>query len=828
MQYVNLNSIISHIKTAHKSIMADKPHILDKKSLSEEDICTKYITPAIEKAGWDRHSKFLQQVSFTDGRIYVKGRMTARGQGKRADYILYHQSNAIAIIEAKDNKHTVYGGLQQGLEYARILDIPCVFSSNGDGFVFHDRTIVTASGAGQEGVLEKELSLDEFPTPEMLWNIYKKYKGINTPEAEKIALQPYYDDGSGRKPRYYQQIAINRTVEAISKGQNRILLVMATGTGKTYTAFQIAYRLWKAKAKKRILFLADRNALLDQTRRNDFKHFGDKMTVIKNRNVDKAYEIYLALYQGLTSNEVDKDIFRQFSPNFFDLIIIDECHRGSAKEDSSWREILEYFNTATQIGLTATPKETNEVSNSEYFGDPLYTYSLKQGIADGFLAPYRVVRISLDVDTEGWRPPVGFKDKFGREVEDRIYNRIDFDKKLVIEERRKLVAKKVTEFLKGSGDRFAKTIIFCCDIEHAEGMRSALANENADLVAENYKYIMQITGDNDEGKRELDNFIDVEARYPVIATTSELMTTGVDAQTCKVIVLDTNINSMTKFKQIIGRGTRIREDYGKMYFTILDFRNATDLFADKDFDGDPLRVKPITEDEDPSTIIAEEEADETPIIDDESGENVVIVPPLVRKPTFTSTVGEPADKVYVNGVDVTALVIRELVFDQDGKLMTKSLKEHTHDIIEKQFKSLDEFLNRWQATDRKHAIIAELEEQGLLVSELEKAVDKDLDLFDMICHLAYDQVPLTRQERAKNVKKRNAFTKYGDQARRILETLLDKYADEGIENIESMDVLKIKPFDALGSPTEILRYFGGKENYLRALKELENEIYRTA
>ena len=454
---------------------------------------------------------------------------------------------------------------------------------------------------------------------------------------------------------------------------------------------------------------------------------------------------------------------------------------------------------------------------------------MKQGIADGFLAPYRVVRIGLDVDTEGWRPPVGFKDKYGNPVEDRIYNRIDFDKKLVIEERRKLVAQKVTEFLKGSGDRFAKTIVFCCDIEHAEGMRSALANENADLVAENYKYIMQITGDNDEGKRELDNFINVEERYPVIATTSELMTTGIDAQTCKVIVLDTNINSMTKFKQIIGRGTRIREDYGKMYFTILDFRNATDLFADKDFDGDPIRVKPISESEDPSSIIMDEEADEMPIIDEETGEEVVIVPPTIRKPTFSSSmVSEPADKVYVNGIDVTALVIREMIFDHDGKLMTKSLKEHTHDIVGKEYQSLDDFLNRWNTADRKAALIAELEEHGLLVSELQNAVDKDLDLFDMICHLAYDQLPLTRKERVQNVKKRNIFTQYGDQARRILETLLDKYADEGIDNIESINILKIKPFDALGSPTEILHYFGGKENYLRALKELENEIYRTA
>ncbi len=801
--------------------LAQQTIMIDKKSLSEEDICTKYITPAIEKMGWDRQSMFLQQVSFTDGRIYVKGKLTARGKGKRADYILYYRSNPVAVIEAKDNKHTLGAGMQQGLEYARILDIPCVFSSNGDGFLFHDRT-------NTEGVIEQELALDAFPTPDALWQIYKKYKGITTPEGEKIALQTYFDDGSGRKPRYYQQIAINRTIEAIGNGQDRILLVMATGTGKTYTAFQIAYRLWKAKAKKCILFLADRNALIDQTRRNDFKHFGDKMTVIRNRQVDKAYEVYLAIYQGLTSNEVDRDIFRQFSPSFFDLIIIDECHRGSAREDSNWREILKYFSGATQIGLTATPKETIEVSNSEYFGDSLYTYSLKQGIADGFLAPYRVVRVSLNVDLEGWRPPVGFKDKFGREVDDRIYNRLDFDRKLVIDERRKLVAQKITEFLKGSGDRFAKTIVFCVDVEHAEGMRSALANENADLVAENYKYVMRITGDDEEGKRELDNFIDVESRYPVIATTSELMTTGIDAQTCKVIVLDTNIQSPTKFKQIIGRGTRIREDYGKKYFTILDFRNATDMFADKDFDGDPIRLKPITETDDPSSIITDEEADDTPILDDETGEQVTIVPPTVRQPTRNplSMASEPIEKVYVNGINVTALTMREIIFDNDGKLMTKSLKEHTHDIVGGKYKSLNDFLNLWHTSERKAALIAELEEQGLLVEELKKAVDKDLDIFDMICHLAYDQVPLTRKECAQNVKKRNAFTKYSEQARRILHALLDKYADEGIENIESMDVLKLKPFDALGSQIEIIRYFGEKGDYLRALRELETEIYK--
>lgn len=598
---------------------------MNKKTLSERDICTKFITPALEKAGWDKQLQILEEVSFTDGKIYVRGKITARGTKKRADYILYYKPNIpVAIIEAKDNNHSVRAGIQQALAYAEILDIPCVFSSNGNGFLFHDRTAT-------DGNIETELGLDNFPTPEQLWQKYKKYKSIETPEAERIVAQDYYFDGTNRKPRYYQQIAINRTVEAIAKGQKRILLVMATGTGKTYTAFQIIHRLWKSGAKKRILFLADRNALIDQTRRGDFKHFKDKMTVVKHRQVDKSYEIYLALYQGLSGSEEDKNVYKQFSRDFFDLIVIDECHRGSAKEDSAWREILNYFQNATHIGLTATPKETSEVSNIEYFGEPVYTYSLKQGIDDGFLAPYRVVRITLNVDAEGWRPEQGKTDKDGNEIEDRIYNRKDFDKNLVIDERTDVVAKKVTEFLKGY-DRFAKTIVFCVDIDHAERMRTALAKHNSDLVAQNYKYVMQITGDNDEGKRELDNFINPEEKYPVIATTSELMTTGVDAQTCKVIVLDSNINSMTKFKQIIGRGTRINEEYGKMYFTILDFRNATDLFADPQFDGDPIRIKPVTEDTDLGGIVDEEEENTEPIIDIESGEEIILEKPKIRYP----------------------------------------------------------------------------------------------------------------------------------------------------------------------------------------------------
>lgn len=792
-----------------------------KKELSERDICTKYIQPALEKSGWDRLTQIREEVSFTDGRIYVKGNLTSRGKGKRADYILYYKPNIpIAIIEAKDNKQTVKAGIQQALDYANILDIPSVFSSNGDGFYQHDRTCT-------DGNIEKELTLDEFPTPAELWERYKKYKGIATQEQERISSQDYFFDGSNRSPRYYQQIAINRTVEAIAKGQQRILLTMATGTGKTYTAFQIIHRLWKSGTKKRILFLADRNALIDQTRRGDFRHFKDKMTVIKQKIIDKSFEIYLALYQGLTNYDEDKDAYREFSPDFFDLIVIDECHRGSASEDSAWREILSYFKSATHIGLTATPKETETISSTEYFGEPIYTYSLKQGIQDGFLAPYKVVRIGLNVDLEGWRPEVGKTDKQGLLVDDRIYNRKDFDKSLVIDERTESVAKKVTDFLKKT-NRFDKTIIFCVDIDHAQRMRTSLANANSDLMAQNNKYVMQITGDNDEGKRELDNFINPEEKYPVIATTSKLMTTGVDAQTCKLIVLDSNIASMTEFKQIIGRGTRINEDFGKTFFTIMDFRNVTDLFADPDFDGDPVRLKVMSEDDEfdlPEDEIASSEA-----ITDENGEEVkfgsIEEPPKIIG--GGNIISEPRPKYYVNGVNVAVLNERIQYMDGNGKLITGSLKDYTRQKVREQYQSLDEFLNKWNQADKKQAIIDELVEQGVVFENLKEAVSKEMDIFDLICHTAFDQPPLTRSERVNNVKKRDYFTKYGEQAREVLEALLDKYADEGIENIEDMKVLQVNPFDAFGSPIEIVKLFGGKRQYQQALIALEQEIYKAA
>jgi type I restriction enzyme R subunit len=796
----------------------------NKKELSERDICTQFILPAITKAGWNVEKQIREEVFFTDGRIFVKGNKTARGKRKRADFILYLKPNIpIAVIEAKDNNHAVGAGLQQALEYAEILDIPVAVSSNGDGFIVHDRS-------GLSNPIEKQFTLDDFPSPDAIWQMYKKYKNIGTTEQEEIASFDYFFDGSGRTPRYYQQIAVNRTVEAIARGDNRILLVMATGTGKTYTAFQTIYRLWKNGRKKRILFLADRNVLIDQTKRNDFKHFKDRMTVIKKKKIDKAFEIYLALYQGLTNYNDDKDAYKEFSRDFFDLVVVDECHRGSADADSAWRAILDYFKSATHIGLTATPRETKDISNIEYFGDPAYTYTLKQGIEDGFLAPYKVIRVGINTDLEGWRPEAGKKDKDGNEIEDRIYNTKDFDKNLVIDERTKVVAKKVAEYLKKT-DRFDKTIVFCVDIEHANRMRHALALENSDLVLENYKYVMKITGDDEEGKREVDNFINPEERYPVIATTSKLMSTGVDAQTCKLIVLDSNIKSMTEFKQIIGRGTRINEEYGKTFFTIMDFRNVTDLFADSAFDGDPVMIKQVkAEDElteqdinpEIEHLIVDPETEEPVSFDEEIVDTYPTQPEIVTAGPITA---DPCPKVYVAGVDVSVLNERVQHLDVNGKLITETLKDYTKKSILQEFRTLDDFLAHWNSAHKKKAVIEELESHGIMVENLLDEVKKDLDVFDLICHIAWDKPPLTRRERAENVKKRNYFTKYGEQAKKIINALLDKYASEGIENIEDLAVLRIDPFNQMGTPSEIVQIFGGKEEYLNAIKELEHELY---
>lgn len=811
----------------------------EKLSLSERDICTKFITPAIEKSGWDIKQQMREEVSFTDGRIYVKGHLTSRGQKKRADYILYYKPNMpLAVVEAKDNTHSVRSGIQQALDYSKHLDVPFVFSSNGDGFLFHDKT---SSG----NAIETELTLDQFPSPEILWRKYCIWKGISSPEIEKIISQDYFFDSKGRSPRYYQQIAINRTVEAVAMGQKRALLVMATGTGKTYTAFQIVYRLWKSGLKKRILFLADRTALVDQTRRGDFRHFKDKLTIIKKKildvdgkeslvsnkkrgidTADKAYEVFLGLYQGLTDADGIEDAYKDFDPDFFDLIVIDECHRGSAKEDSSWRQILEYFKKATHLGLTATPKETKDVSNIEYFGEPLYTYSLKQGIEDGFLAPYRVIRINLNVDVQGFRPKRGQADKFGNEIADAEYGTKDFDRTIVIDERTETVAKKVTEFLRGAG-RFSKTIIFCVDIEHAERMRSALVKNNSDLFAENNHYIMQITGDNEEGKRELDNFINPESKYPVLVTTSKLLTTGVDAQTCKVIVLDNNIESMTEFKQIIGRGTRINEEYGKLYFTILDFRNVTRHFADRAFDGDPVKVKETDPSEDISNTEKEEIDTNDPQIDENGSEIVFPGENNTKNEGSSSDESEstPRQKYYVDGVDVTVLIEREVILDRDGKPITISLKDFTKEIIRKKFRSMDQFIKDWTNSDKRDAIVQELNDQGVSLEQIEDQMDHQLDSFDMICHLAFDAPPLTKSQRVKKVQKNSVFNKYGREARAVIEALLQKYADGEVSSIDNLEVLKLPPLDKFGTPIEILKVFGGRDKFLEVIGEVQQALY---
>ncbi|HBC85954.1 MAG TPA: restriction endonuclease [Lentisphaeria bacterium] len=775
---------------------------MDKKSLSERDICTKFITPALKSAGWDIDTQIREEVSFTKGRVIVRGKMVTRGKAKRADYIIYIKPNIpIAIIEAKDNTNGVGDGLQQALDYSEMLDVPFVFSSNGDAFMFHDKTA--------SGNVEIQLSLEDFPSPYELWRKYCSWKGIKTAE-EKIVLQDYYDYGSDKTPRYYQNIAINKTIEAIANGQDRILLVMATGTGKTYTAFQILWRLWKSGTKKRILFLADRNILVDQTKTNDFKPFGKAMTKIVKRQTDKSYEIYLALYQAVSGTEEEKNIYKQFSPDFFDLIVVDECHRGSAADDAAWREILEYYTSATQIGLTATPRETKYISNISYFGNPVYVYSLRQGIEDGFLAPYKVIRIDIDKDLIGWRPEKGKLDKYGKLIEDRIYNQKDFDRSLILEKRTELVAEKITALLKAT-NRYDKTIVFCEDIDHAERMRQALVNANPDLAAKNRRYVMRITGDNPEGKAELDNFIDPQSQYPVIATTSRLMGTGVDAQTCKLIVIDKNISSLSEFKQIIGRGTRIKEEYGKLFFTIMDFRKATNLFADPDFDGDPVQIYEPPPD---GSILPPE----PPLGPDD----VIVDPPPPPEPP-----GGPEGRIKYTVGDVTVHVIAERVqyYDKEGRLVTESLKDYSKKTIKKSFSSLDDFLTRWNSADKKQAIVMELESQGLVLEALSEEVGKDLDPFDLVCHVAFDKPPLTRKERADNVRKRDYFTKYGEQARIVLDALLKKYEDGGIEDIENPQVLKLAPFDHMGRPMEIIKIFGGRKEYEEAIKDLEKALY---
>lgn len=816
---------------------------INKAKLTETDIITKFIMPAVKNAGWDDMTQIRQEVKLRDGKVIVRGQMGMRTTVKSADIVLYHKpSMPLAVIEAKANKHEVGKGIQQALDYAHLLDVPFVFASNGDGFIFHDKThaITNSPGTPDAHNLESEIRLEDFPSPEELWAKYCIWKGYTAAQLP-IINEAYYDDGTGKHPRYYQLQAINKTVEAISSGKDRVLLVMATGTGKTYTAFQIIWRLWKSRAKKRILFLADRNILVDQTRINDFQPFGTSMTKITGRTVDPAYEIHLALYQALTGPDESQKAFKQVAPDFFDLIIIDECHRGSASDDSAWREILEYFSSAAQVGLTATPKETDEVSNSDYFGDPLYTYSLKEGIDDGFLAPYKVVRVDIDVDLQGWRPTKGQIDNNGEVIEDRIYNQKDFDRTMVIDERTQLVAETITNYLKRT-DPMGKTIVFCNDIDHAERMRRALANLNPEQMAKNDKYVMKITGDDELGKAQLDNFINPKKAYPVIATTSELMTTGVDAKTCKLVVLDQNIQSMTKFKQIIGRGTRIDDKYNKLWFTILDFKKATELFADERFDGTPEKIIKVTpediEDEDVDIDAADDEPNEEDvqgdIQDEQQGEgqdNTKNDPQgdgSFDESEWDEGETRKVNKYRVSGVTVSKVAERVQYYDSDGKLVTESFKDYTRKTMAKQFSSLDEFVRRWNDADRKQAVIDELAQEGIIWSALEEEVGKDMDPFDMICHVVYDQPPLTRAERANNVKKRNYFTKYSDTAQAVLENLLIKYADVGVQEIENRQILKVAPFTELGRPMEIVKKgFGDTADYDKAIRELEAAIYQS-
>ena len=818
---------------------------MDKTKLSESDIGDKFIRPALVQVGWDSMEQIFAQYPLRAGRVVVRGNKAYRDESTvlRADYALFYKPNIpLAIVEAKKSRLSMSAGMQQAIAYAQLLDVPFSFSSNGDGLVFRDATLAT-------GVLEQNLTLEEFPSPQELWRRYCAWKGWSDEES-RIAG---FDYAPHKTPRYYQLNAVNRAVEAIAAGQNRVLLVMATGTGKTYTAFQIIWRLWKSGAKKRILFLADRNILIDQTMVNDFRPFKGAMAKLSpngkgverinaqgqteveqiplavnktTKKVDTAFEIYLSLYQAVTGTEEERNIYKQFSPDFFDLIVVDECHRGSAAEDSAWRDILTYFGSATQIGLTATPKETKDVSNTDYFGEPVYTYSLKQGIEDGYLAPYKVIRVDLDKDTFGWRPTAGMTDKHGHAIEDRIYTGADMNRKLVLEQRDVAVAAKITEYLKAT-DRYAKTIVFCEDIDHSARMRQALANANADLCATQPKYVVQITGDNTEGKLELDNFIDPEKTYPVIATTSRLMSTGVDAQTCKLIVLDQGIKSMTLFKQIIGRGTRLREDLGKTWFTILDFKRATELFADKDFDGEPVQIyepgigEPVAPPE--PAVPGGMPGDAGP----PGGASDPLDPLNTLGPFAGGSGAADGPKKYILGNNVTVSVARERVqyLNADGKLITESLRDYTRISLTKRYDSLDKFLQAWHSADRKAALLQELQAEGVLIDALAAEVNKDLDPFDLLLHVAYDQPPLTRRERARRVHKRNVFTHYGPVARKVLEALLDKYADEGIATIESNEVFKLQPFTDLGSPVELVRSFGGRPQYLNALQTLERELY---
>lgn len=762
--------------------------MINKKTLTEEDIKLQFITPAINKAGWESH--FIRmEYYFTDGRVIFDGDVHDRQAKKRADYVLFDKYNyPLAIVEAKDNNKPIGGGMQQAIDYAEILDIKFAYSSNGDAFLEHD--FLTGK--------ETEIALSDFPSPNELRNRLNDVTKL-TPHQQAIVDVPYYSDAYSHEPRYYQRIAINRTIEAIAKGQQRVLIVMATGTGKTYTAFQIIHRLHKSGKKKKILYLADRNILIDQTMNQDFRPFKKFMTKVQGGEIDSAFEVYMALYHQLVGKDGEPDPFLQVQSTFFDLIIVDECHRGSAKDDSAWRKVLEYFNSATQIGLTATPKAAEGANNLDYFGEPIYTYSLLQGIQDGFLAPYRVTNCFINLDLQGYTPEEDELDIYNRPIEQRYFQQKDYGRNISFVKRRVIVAHRITKMLQDIG-RMTKTIVFCSDIEEAEAMRSLLVSMNADMCKKDSRYIMRITGDETIGKKQLDNFIDVDQPYPTIVTTSELLATGVDCKTCGLIVLDKEICSMTEFKQIIGRGTRLRTDKGKWHLEILDFRNATKKFKDPDFDGEP--VPPTSK--------------RTSGNGGHGGGGGVPKPPK-----------EP--KYIVDGKEVKINTEIISVLGEDGKtLRTESVKSFTKKQICKRYKTLDEFVKNWTEAERKEAIVTELKELSVLVDAV-RAKNPALagaDIFDIICHVAFDQPALTRRERAENVKKRNYFAKYEGKVRQVLEALLEKYAENGIMDFEDVNVLDHSPFDAIGKPQKIVKLFGGVANFEKALKELESEIYK--
>ncbi|MEJ3550255.1 DEAD/DEAH box helicase family protein [Ureaplasma parvum] len=783
--------------------MSDK--LIPKNQMSEEDIKNNYINPALQNKGWEMGEHILLEKCFTDGRIDVRGEKAFRQKRKYTDYLLhYNKSKPLAVIEAKKNTNNVGSGIQQAIEYAEILDVPFAYSSNGDGFLEHD--MITG--------LEKEFSINEFPTREELWIRYQNEANLSEKEKEIINIPYHYEMGS-KKPRYYQKIAINKTVEAVAKGDKRIMFVMATGTGKTFVAFQIIHRLMKSKLIKKVLFLADRNILVDQTMIGDFRSFGNKMVKIDQKLLSKteiinSYEIYLALYQQLVGNNDEESQYKKFGKDFFDLIIVDEAHRGSASEESNWRRILDYFSSATQIGMTATPKEDKNTSNSKYFGKPIYTYSLKQGIEDGFLAPYRVIKVNMDIDIEGYRPEKGKIDIHGEQIPDKIYDKKDFDKVLIVDDRTKKVASYVTNYLKSRNSRFEKTIFFCENIDHAERMRQALNNENSDLVAKNPKYIMRITGDNQEGKEQLDNFVDPDSKYPSLVTTSKLLTTGVNIKTCKLIVLDSNIGSMTEFKQIIGRGTRIDSSRGKDFFTIIDFRNVTSLFADPNFDGEPVVI-----------IDSENEYEDKykhSIISSKSN----IVDSIIES-------SKDQIKYRVNDKEVKIINDQIQVIGTDGKLIIEDLTDYTRKNILGEYATLNDFSNAWKSRSKKD-ILKELNRQGVFLKEIrtfEKINSKEMDDFDLILMIAYQQPPLTKIERINNVKKRGFLYKYSKEAQKVLEALLNKYLDTSIVDIESIKILKTPEFEKFGGLNKIINEtFGNKNLYEQAIIELQNEIYK--